>query len=464
MPTIRCKHPVRLDKTTHQRLRQAGFVFTNLSTGKVGPYESHGFTELRYVGGTLEELIERLAGLHYSDISRIYSNLYDTEVGKAIEQAEHTITLRRLAQLPNDGFPFGITDTRPATWDLHFQIPAELASLEEKLKPFGITQVRVGQEIEFGLEKDPVPGNNHWITVRDKALADLEYQTRNATTPEEKSRLEAKTQKLATFNAREILMYDIIELDPRTKNIVEYLFGNTTADDTSYYDQANCLELKLKHAPLQEYVRNHQTLLRVLVEKVTQYGTIFFQVLNSNQINLSFWDEQGNLQDPEHPEFTTKGAAIAAGVVRSVSQALPIFRSDYKMDKSDAQPITLQTNRDGMLRASPGRIEIRPENHSGGEQHPEMMVTVAVAGGLHGLRAYSGDLQDPGMKPVTFTTSPIVKVPDNKFKMFSHVLASCQVMKDGSIIPAKYYTQERAIHMAYEFGISPDDPDKIPPC
>jgi hypothetical protein len=254
--------------------------------------------------------------------------LGESEIGPALEKALRLCWLKNMDQKSESGYAFGFVGDKPDTWGLQDKIAPEITALTAKLSKHGITQVRVGQELEFGLDGEAIDGFTHWQDVKSSIISGLEKEITKANGAEQ-DRLNAKLAEVKEFSAREVLMYDMIELDNRTKDLLEPLFGRTR-DGDGYYDAKGCLELKLNHCPIEEYSNRHQTVLSVLIEKAKAYG-LPLNSPPSSHLSFSFWDDQGNITHPSHADYTTKGKVITEGITRGLYDALPMIMDPQSM-------------------------------------------------------------------------------------------------------------------------------------
>lgn len=304
MQTISFTYALRISKELHAQYEAAGLLFHGYK--KARGYDRAGFAKVDVTvdSDTLAENLSKLDGQAIYDLG---AHLHSSPIWPAIEKAKGLWLLNRMGEKSDSGYAFGYLEHQPGTWELQEKIAPEVESLLARLKAQGVGQVRIGQELEFGLAEEPVDGFTHWQDVKASVIRQLQFEIA-AANEENRGRLEAKLAEVTELNAREILMYDMIELDESTSGILEPLFGRTR-DGDGYYDGQNCLELKINHCDASEYSQKQQIVLQTLIRKAKEYGL----PLNSpptSHLNFSFWDEQGNIMHPSHPEYTTKGKVM----------------------------------------------------------------------------------------------------------------------------------------------------------
>jgi hypothetical protein len=122
------------------------------------------------------------------------------------------------------------------------------------LRTHGIDDVQIGLEVEFALHERPQGGNriehfpiDGFTKASEIQAAAIEKLERDYIVADDtqKSALRTKIDAIKEFTPREILMFDLIEVDPRTKNMLEPLFGKGR-DGDGYYDARDKFELKFR--------------------------------------------------------------------------------------------------------------------------------------------------------------------------------------------------------------------------
>lgn len=438
--SIKLPYPLAIGLEQRKRLEIAGLKFSQR--------REQGYTKLDmpYELGS-----EDLAALSAIDLIAVTSVLYKTRLEPLINEAEHIFLLRRQVSVYNkDGFLYP-TQERPFTWPLRKLISGELAHQQAALAEFGINQVKVGLEMEFSCVEDAISSFDHAQVVQKQALQHLQAQADVCTDQEEKQYFEAKIEVIKSFNAREILMYDLIELDSRTQGIFEPLFG-TQRDGDGYYDGKGVLELKFQPVSPELALQHYQTVLFVLYEKLAYYG-LELQFSPSFHINVSFWDNDGNIFCDTHPLFRSKGWQLAEGITAVFFDALVVLISQYEALAEELIPFNLTTSRQNLLRFSSGRIEVRPSVHEE-QQDIGAIIALLLAGAVDGMR-FAGT---SNRLPAQEVSSPVVHHESGVLKVTSHVINNSIILPNGCLQIPEHYFREHFDTIMYELGLSDVEP------
>lgn len=295
---------------------------------------------------------------------------------------------------------------RPAnaySWPYDAELKEEIPKQLNRLKELGIDQVKIGYEIELRLPEEPemyadfgvLPEpNKHWLEVRNSILDTLKKD------PIKNSEI---IKQVASFNAREVLMYDLLHLDERTSHMLHPLRPD------QYYD-GRALEAKIDEKDPLTAIRNHEILMDVLFEKAAQYG--LDRRINGSSppclhFNISFWKNGVNINDPSFfvnpsdPTIKTDTAKIVEGIARALYDTpITFFSKDYSgrfgcFNAAKMRPITVGPSRMLTMRlkglGKDARFEISLHNDQL-HQHTPMIVSNILSGALFGLdeknRAY----------------------------------------------------------------------------
>jgi len=453
---------ISANKDLYEKYRQAGLWLTDFREEDKNNRLSHtGFHKI-LIELDDNTLVENLSKLSMPELLHLPS-FVKTELEPILERAKNLNIFNSAYKKNDSGYALSFCSNLPFTWELNDKAKNEILLLAEKFKPYGITEIRIGQEIEFTTSEHPVNNSNHWETVKNSIIKALEQQISSA--GNKKDELTLKLEEVKQFNAREVMMYDMIELDERTKGVLEPLFGRTH-DGNGYYDGQNCLELKIDHCEISQYSKNQETVLNVLADKIKQYGIVIesqedFGVTKfsspKSHLSFSFWDEKGNLFDPSHPEYKTKGKILLEGITKGVFEGLPLVMGGDEMTHTGADTILRPSNRrEGLLRTANGRIELRPAIR---EQHAETMMMPVLSGALSALEhqhdlSYKNEFKQAVVVKAVSLSSP----KDEQWKIFAKSIASSEINKDGSLnIPGEYISQ--GMHkIAYELGLRKKKP------
>lgn len=393
------------------------------------------------------------ASLSFEDLHDLAPHFASTIYDSLVDEAQRIQLLRNQGTtVYKDGFPYP-TSEKPYTWALHEKIPNEIEKQLERLKNIGVYDVKIGLEMEFSCLEDAISGFTHWHDVKDKIILDLSSRAKATESEDERKTIQERISQVKSFNAREVLMYDLIELDPRTKPVLESLFGQSR-DGDGYYDAQGVLELKLKPVAPLRAIENRLTVLHALYNKVTEYG-LELRSHPSFHVNISFWDDDGNLFDDSHPRFSTEAKALTEGITKVFYDNIFVLLEKYEMESDELMSFGLSTNRQTLLRYSSGRIEVRPSVHSK-LQDPNIMISMLLAGALYGL----SDQEKGEHILATEVISPVVHHTRNKFKIISHVLNNALIDKDGTIQVPDEYIEEHIDALEYELGLTKSPPSQ----
>ncbi len=377
------------------------------------------------------------------DFGHFVSNLPDYMFDNISRQDSTSLQrLERQRIAEEDGYPIRSIE-RPLTWPVNDLIPDELDYLQEDLQELGIDNVKIGTEIEFISSASPIAGNTAWLEKKEQILEQLSQEIEKAA-PEKRTLLEEKKYAISEFTAREIMMYDLVEQDKRTRNILEPIFGKNQ-DGTGYYDGDNVLELKLKPVSPKQQIKNRKTTLGALYEKTVKYGLIL-ENNPSYHLSFSFWKDGKNVFDPQNPEFTTRGKAIAEGMTSAAYDVIPTLISGENLNKSLQTPVSLSINRTSFLRFANERIELRPRA-SRDVQDTEAYLVFMLAGAVHGLK------NNPDILPAKqITKAQIWHTPDH-YQDVAQVIGNSVIGDDGYLVPPEKYVLFNAKKLALELGM-----------
>lgn len=391
------------------------------------------------------------ASLGLENVQKLNSHLRDTKYQKTVDMAERAAKLVEQAKTVHlDGFLYP-TKEKPFTWELRDKISGELKNQLRILKKHGITDVKVGEEMEFALPEKPVEGFFKWRQVKRQVLAGLRWELGKAEGSKAKKKLKEKITQVKRFNAREVLMFDMVEMDPRTRNLLEPLFG-TSRDGKGYYDGRGVLELKLKPSSLPEVSENRKTVLKTLFDKAFEYG-LEFDSFPEFHINVSLWDKNGNMFSDGHPSFNRKTKKIVEGIARAFYDSMFVLMGPHEARNGNLRKLKLDVSRLESLRFSSNRLEIRPSS-TDGTQDPDAMLAIFLSGAIYGLENKWRNNFVKAKKVI----SPTVHHSPNLGKVTSHVINNSTVNKDGSLDVARSYIREHDTILDWELGITDEEP------
>ncbi len=440
--SIKLDYPMAVGEAKKQEFRHGGVLLQYRS--------KNGLTRLK---SPYELGVADFASLGLENAQKLNSHLRETKYQKTIDMAERAAKLVEQAKTVHvDGFLFP-TKEKPFTWELRQKIGKEIENQKRLLKKHGITEVKVGEEMEFALPEKPVEGFFKWRQVKRTILAGLRWELSKEEGPTKRKRLKEKISQVSKFNAREVLMYDLIELDPKTRGILEPLFG-VSRDGDGYYDARGVLELKFKPTDPNQAIENRKTVLKTLFDKAFEYGLEFLdQGLPAFHINVSLWDKNGNLFADNHPSFNRKTKKIVEGVTRAFYDSMFVLMGKYEAKSGNLRKLKLDVNRLESLRFSSDRLEIRPSG-TDGMQDPDMMLSVFLAGAIYGLENKWRNNFVSAKK----VNSPTVHHSPSMGKVTSHVINNATIKGDGSLDVAMFYIREHDTILDYELGITDEEP------
>jgi hypothetical protein len=446
MPTIELLSPYRCTAEYKQRMQASGVFLINGS-------ETEGFSHIQSEFLTADKLAENLYWMddHSFDVllDKLPDDMFRSLTRQDILTYQH---LQRQFTPEPDGYPNRST-IRPITWPVNALIPQELESLQTQLKILNIDEIKVGTEMEFRFADEPVLGIQKHLKIKNKIMEEIDTAIQNANS-ENCVVLQAKKEAVQEFNAQEILMYDLVERNPKTRDILEPIFG-TSRDGHGYYDGEGILELKLNPVSPEQQRQNRRIVLETLYEKSVQYGLII-EDEPSYHLSFSFWRDGKNLFDPSNDEFLTTGKHLLEGITRSVYDIIPTVISPYAMDSRIREDVKLHVNRDNFLRLASGRVELRPMTE-GENQDTDVYLALILAGAVNGLKATdrSHMLSAQHIRKGHFHHAA------EQYKVTSHVLGNSLIDAAGQLMPPETYIIEHADVLAYELGMITEQPKNI---
>lgn len=439
--SIKLEYPFAVGNKKKAEYAKNGVILTKRGT--------KGFTRLE---PPFDLTVADFATLSEDDLYRIESHLQDTPYQEMVDMAKRVQVLRKQAQtIHGDGFAYP-TDEKPFTWSLHSELPKEIANQIEELKSLGINEVKVGLEMEFSCPETPVIGFDKWEIVKSKTIWQLKEKATLLNDPQEKIILESKIQDISEFNAREMMMFDLIELNPVTKDILEPLFG-LSRDGDGYYDARGVLELKVRPTDPVSSIENRQVVLKALYDTATNYG-LEITLPPSFHVNVSLWGKDGNIFDDKSKSFDRDAKLVTEGVTKAFYDAVFVILNRYDVPSDKLIKLALDVHRQNLLRYSTDRLEIRPSVHAN-LQDPDIMLSVFLAGSIFGLKSKGRGLEVKAEK----VKSPVVHHTKDLVKVTSHLINNSTVGEDGVLQVSEEYIYEHFDTVEYEIGLTDTPPD-----
>jgi len=436
--------PVSMGDEQRKRYARVGLDFTRRIP--------KGYSELQF---PIELTAAALASLPYDDLHHLISPLSDTPYSSLLDEARRIqLLIHQATTVHEDGFSHPTLE-KPYTWPLNEKIPEEIDGQLSKLRTLGIKGVKIGLEMEFSLPENAIEGFSHWMDVKNESLSNLsniaELQDLQGEVVLAKK---DKLEKIRDFNAREILMYDMVEIDPRTRDILEPIFGKSR-DGHGYYDGQGVLELKLKPVDPITAIKNRKLVLKILYEKAVEYG-LELHSIPSFHVNCSFWDADGNMFDDTHHAFSTKGKLLSQGITKAFYDNILVLLRHHEMRSPELADLWLSVARDAFLRFSLGRIEVRPSARDN-LQDSDVLITMLLAGAIYGL-SESGNKDEECIQAEQVLSLSLHHPPD-ELKVTSHLLNNAIILEDGTIRVSKDYIIDKIETIAFELGMIDTPPD-----
>jgi hypothetical protein len=431
----RLDYPIAVNDEKHAEFKMNGIVFTarnnkGLYTRIKSPYDIDVPDFASLSEENLYNLSPHLQGTHYED---------------AVDMAERIQLLRKQAEtVHQDGFLYPVKE-KPFTWELRKKIPVEVSKQLENLKDLGL-EVKVGLELEFSCPENSVDGFTLWRTQKRRVMRDLRRQISETTGKKEKKKLQEKLNAISKFNAREMLMYELIEMDGETKDVLEPLFG-TGRDGSGYYDGYSVLELKIKPDTPLAVIAARKVVLKKLYDRATDYG---LEITHhpSFHINVSFWNKKGNVLSDKNPSFSRTGKRITEGIARAYYESIFVLIDKYSARSDRLISLALDVHRQNLLRYSSSRIEVRPSIHDF-SQDPEAILAILLSGAIFGLTRKS----DRNIVRAKRVSSPLVHHEKERVKVTSHVLNNSTLRPNGTLKVSNSYIRDHEDSLLYELGL-----------
>lgn len=388
---------------------------------------------------------EKIASLPESLIYKIDNNFSETPLEKEFEDAlllqKYAYQLRRT----DIGPLFNTSEIRPITWGVSSTLIRDEIDLQaEKLRRHGVSTL-VGFELEFTFYDKPIKGFTKWQEDKTHIIEALDQQIL-AADEAQKQFLTLRRDAIKEFTAEQVLMFNLIERNTKTKDILQPLFG-ASRDGQGYYDSVGVLELKTIPSDPKTALQNRETIIQELSKMANDYGLIFDQH-SSQHINVSYWQGGKNLLDDKHPGFNTTGRKITAAVAQTMFDAMMTLNHPFNLDR-ELIPLSLNPDRENILRFSGKRIEIRP-GVGGHLLHTEILLPFVMAAATYALDGKKTKKIHP-VKPIrTLELSP----GDEKFKIIRHVLEGSIVTNTGYLKPPENYIRSNSYKIAHELKLT----------
>lgn len=231
----------------------------------------------------------------------------------------------------------------------------ECFRLFDGLKHHGITDILIGKELEFQPHPDFAPNPQQVESLRHQAIRFLEAQ-KSDLPPEKQQKIDRKIERIQEFSPGELVMFDMIEMDPQTSPHLEHLFGNHPTH--GYYDNPGVFELKYKPHCMVEHFTVDRLIRQKIVEKYEALGLTFYKPPNPH-LSFSLWRDGKNLYGTGADNIHFIGQSIE-GASRALYDALALtegFKEFPSYANVDAGPSKMN-----FLRVTRDRIEMRVIN------------------------------------------------------------------------------------------------------
>jgi len=349
-----------------------------------------------------------------------------------------------------DGFLLSSRHARPLTWDLRGRIPGEMAHVSTLLTRQGITP-QVGMEMEFSFSRTPPSDDTPWLAVKQKMLSDLQLQIASAADNQTKSTLVRRLEQAAAFGPEEVLMYDLLYLDPRTCDLATRSFGGKDIRQGGFFDSEGTFELQLMHTDPASCCHHRKEMTRVLFEKARDYGLSFSRE-PSHHISFSFLKDGKNLFDADHPEFLTRGKSMLEGMARVAHDLYPCMVNAHKVQPYPLPHTSLLPERLTFLRMANGRVEFRPAMPAE-MQNPDFIALMGLIGAQYGVAPKDAEYFQQQVIHADLVEKPFCAESDaSSHKILRHVING-SYLKDGEIVWPKAYIDNSTAKIGEELGI-----------
>ena len=319
---------------------------------------------------------------------------------------------------------------RFVTWGhdgaLNLQIVGQLQTVVTNFAQSGIRWT-FGREQEFTLR--PL-GRIDQEALRTKKVATL--------TPMLDARLEAenigrpvRSAMLAVFDKMSLQDVFMTELHLRLKDSLEPRFGKGSR---GFYDPQGVLEASTRPAdPVTDVVRWHHfnhSLQRQAEEydfSVAYYKRdITFKAVDA-ATGKPLFQTQGNIADADQ-----RGAPMAASILRTVYEALPVFMKPLQIT-DQIQQIDMGYGRHHAIRSQSDRLEMRTNHNPMAGSHPALENLLILGGAYHGLTQHKTPDYVLTVKPVTYGEKTVFAAPNTRLFFLQEMLNAAEVDTSGQL-------------------------------
>lgn len=250
----------------------------------------------------------------------------------------------------------------------------------EAFRAMDITDVKIGKEMEFGFTG--IADAQALAALHKKAEAFLLKQ-KEGKTEAEQQKIDRKIARVKQFNAGEMVMFDLIEMDDDTRPHLQHLFGRHPTH--GYYDESGVFELKTKPISIPEFFTQEKTIRAALRQKAKPLGLTVKEVYS--HLSFSFWKEgecgPENLNSNKHPEYMERTGQLIEGITRAFYDASGLLQGNFADLGEMGINIGCGVSRHGLLRIANNRIELRIAMENVPD---EVSASIILAGALSRLK------------------------------------------------------------------------------
>ncbi len=291
---------------------------------------------------------------------------------------------------------------RAPEFPLQADIREEILACLDRFGTHGI-EVKTGLELEFHISQNPKSYSDFCQKAKRKLAFHFFTGANGGPVRNLSQRLDFEH-----FTPREILLAEIYE---KFKDILEPRFGGmhpkSEFDKSGYYDGYN-QEVRLKPSSVTDLLDNRERVLTFLAERLSAYGytpdEFYFE---SNHLNISFWDSDGNNICSITPEMSYSSVAeklksITGGLLKGMHDGLiathspgylQLLENEFKswgtlqkisVGLGNGHYIQHRNKKDSKY----ARLEIRKQRNYGADFDLEnfyMSTLCTLAGALYGL-------------------------------------------------------------------------------
>lgn len=248
---------------------------------------------------------------------------------------------------------------------------------------------------------------------------------------EEKLGPPVRTAMLKAFAAMPLQDVFMTELHLRLKDTLEPRFGKGAR---GFYDPQGVLEASTKPAdPVTDVARWHkfnhalQKLAEAYDFSIAYYKRdITFKAVDA-ATGKPLFQTQGDVADADR-----RGAPMAASILRTVYEALPVFMKPLQIT-DQIQQIDMGYGRHHAIRSRDDRLEMRTNHNPMAGSHPALENCLILGGAYHGLTEYKTPDYALTVKPAAYGAKEVFTAPNAKLFFLQEMLNAADVGATGQL-------------------------------